>query len=100
MFVPIQSPYIYLTVATATTKSTDYGANMRLIYGLVSMQGWRLRKFCSYPSVPFLSSCIGMEDAHAIVLDLEAANKKKNSFFAIYDGHGGAPLLSFLIPDI
>ena len=41
-----------------------------------------------------------MEDAHAIVLDLEAANKKKNSFFAIYDGHGGAPLLSFLIPEI
>ena len=34
-----------------------------------------------------------MEDAHAIVLDLEAADGKQNCFFAVYDGHGGAPLL-------
>ena len=40
-----------------------------------------------------------MEDAHAILLDLEAANEKKNSFFAVYDGHGGAPLLFFPIPE-
>ena len=40
-----------------------------------------------------------MEDAHAIVLNLEAANEKRNSFFAVYDGHGGAPLLSFPIPE-
>ena len=33
-----------------------------------------------------------MEDAHAVVLDLEAANDHKNCFFAVYDGHGGAPL--------
>ena len=36
-----------------------------------------------------------MEDAHAIVLDLEAENDKKNCFFAVYDGHGGAPILSY-----
>ena len=36
-----------------------------------------------------------MEDAHAIVLDLEAANGKQNCFFAVYDGHGGTPLLSY-----
>ena len=58
------------------------------------MQGWRLGKFCSYPNIPFLSSCTAMEDAHAVVLDLEGANDKKNCFFAVYDGHGGAPLLS------
>ena len=40
-----------------------------------------------------------MEDAHAIVLDLEASNDKKNCFFAVYDGHGGAPLLSYPIPE-
>ena len=53
MFVPLRSPYIYLTVTTATTKSTDYGANERVFYSLVSMQGWRLRTFCSYLNVPF-----------------------------------------------
>ena len=40
-----------------------------------------------------------MEDAHAIVLGLEAPNGKQNSFFAVYDGHGGAPLLSYPIPE-
>jgi serine/threonine protein phosphatase PrpC len=40
-----------------------------------------------------------MEDAHAIVLDLEAANDKQNCFFAVYDGHGGAPLLSYPIAE-
>jgi protein phosphatase 2C family protein 2/3 len=37
-----------------------------------------------------------MEDAHAIVLDLEAANDKQNCFFAVYDGHGGAPFCLIL----
>jgi protein phosphatase 2C family protein 2/3 len=40
-----------------------------------------------------------MEDAHAVVLDLEAPNDKRNSFFAVYDGHGGAPFLSYPIPE-
>ena len=38
-----------------------------------------------------------MEDAHAVVLDLEAENGKQNCFFAVYDGHGGAPLSSYPI---
>ena len=40
-----------------------------------------------------------MEDAHAIVLDLEAANDKQNCFFAVYDGHGGALIMSYSIPE-
>jgi protein phosphatase PTC2/3 len=39
-----------------------------------------------------------MEDAHTVDLDLEAADDKKNCFFAVYDGHGGASLLSYPIP--
>ena len=38
-----------------------------------------------------------MEDTHAIFLDLEATNDKQNSFFAVYDGHGGAPIMSYPI---
>jgi hypothetical protein len=30
-----------------------------------------------------------MEDAHAAVLDLEGPDGKSNTFFAVYDGHGG-----------
>ena len=31
-----------------------------------------------------------MEDAHAVVLDLdEGGSSDKNAFFAVYDGHGG-----------
>jgi protein phosphatase 2C family protein 2/3 len=40
-----------------------------------------------------------MEDSHAIVLDLEAENDKQNCFFAVYDGHGGAPLLTSSMPE-
>ena len=53
MFVLSNYTYIYLTVTTASTKSTDYGANERVFFGLVSMPGWRWRRFCSYPNVPF-----------------------------------------------
>lgn len=31
-----------------------------------------------------------MEDAHAIVLDLDKDSNTPNTFFAVYDGHGGA----------
>ncbi|KAK3216026.1 hypothetical protein GRF29_8g1935095 [Pseudopithomyces chartarum] len=52
-----------------------------LIFGVSSMQGWR----------------ISMEDAHACILDLQAAGDeakstpadKRLSFFGVYDGHGG-----------
>lgn len=40
-----------------------------------------------------------MEDAHAVVLDLEAANDHQNCFFAVYDGHGGASLLSYPVAE-
>ncbi len=30
-----------------------------------------------------------MEDAHAIVLDLDEGQVDSNAFFAVYDGHGG-----------
>jgi serine/threonine protein phosphatase PrpC len=31
-----------------------------------------------------------MEDAHAIVLSLDEGQENSNTFFAVYDGHGGA----------
>jgi serine/threonine protein phosphatase PrpC len=31
-----------------------------------------------------------MEDAHTAVLELEDGFPEVNSFFAVYDGHGGA----------
>ena len=30
-----------------------------------------------------------MEDAHAVVLDLDGSGETSNAFFAVYDGHGG-----------
>jgi protein phosphatase PTC2/3 len=30
-----------------------------------------------------------MEDTHAAVLELEEGNNRPNSYFAVYDGHGG-----------
>lgn len=30
-----------------------------------------------------------MEDAHAIDLNLDGDEDKSNTFFAVYDGHGG-----------
>ena len=55
-----------------------------MIYGVSSMQGWR----------------ISMEDSHATILDLQPIGKdgkplkaaspdSRLSFFGVYDGHGG-----------
>lgn len=30
-----------------------------------------------------------MEDAHTTILDLDGTPEKSNTFFAVYDGHGG-----------
>ncbi|KAF2083840.1 PP2C-domain-containing protein [Saccharata proteae CBS 121410] len=64
-------------------KKSDHGQDDRVIFGVSSMQGWR----------------ISMEDAHAAVLDLkpeatadngiETAKDLRLSFFGVYDGHGG-----------
>ena len=59
-----------------------------MIYGISSMQGWR----------------ISMEDAHATILDLQAQTDKSQketpsserlSFFGVYDGHGGDKVAIF-----
>jgi len=60
-----------------TEKDTDQGEDARRVYGISSMQGWR----------------ISMEDAHATVLSL--SEEPKVSFFAVYDGHGGEKTAQF-----
>ncbi|KAG0526503.1 hypothetical protein BDA96_06G151500 [Sorghum bicolor] len=54
-----------------TLKTTEEGGNERFDYAVSAMQGYRQN----------------MEDAHAIVLNLDAATG--TSFFGVYDGHGG-----------
>lgn len=69
-------------------KTSASGGDERLLYGVSSMQGWR----------------ISMEDAHATVLDLQTDDGKpatpssvddKLSFFGVYDGHGGDKVALF-----
>ncbi|KAG4443455.1 hypothetical protein IFR05_001025 [Cadophora sp. M221] len=71
-------------------KTSENGGDDRLIFGVSSMQGWR----------------ISMEDAHAAVLDLQSVaedgkeSKPANidsrlSFFGVYDGHGGDKVALF-----
>ncbi|KAJ6613346.1 phosphatase 2C-like domain-containing protein, partial [Mycena sp. CBHHK59/15] len=63
----------------ATQKFSDSGGNARFQYAVTEMQGWR----------------ITMEDAHAIVLDLDEGKEDPNTFFAVYDGHGGGTVAKF-----
>lgn len=69
-------------------KNSASGGDERLIFGVSSMQGWR----------------ISMEDAHATVLDLQTAKGSASkpapadsrlSFFGVYDGHGGDRVAQF-----
>ncbi|KIN06587.1 hypothetical protein OIDMADRAFT_38834 [Oidiodendron maius Zn] len=69
-------------------KDSASGGDERLIFGVSSMQGWR----------------ISMEDAHATVLDLQADDgtatkpsplESRLSFFGVYDGHGGDRVAQF-----
>ena len=72
-------------------QHSDHGEDDRVVYGVSSMQGWR----------------ISMEDAHACLLDLRpdasnAANgtttlpsDKRIRFFGVYDGHGGDKVALF-----
>jgi hypothetical protein len=41
-----------------------------------------------------------MEDAHAIVLSLDEGEESSNTFFAVYDGHGGASYCVYLFAPI
>ncbi|EIN12613.1 PP2C-domain-containing protein [Punctularia strigosozonata HHB-11173 SS5] len=64
----------------ATEKKTESGGDARFLYAVSEMQGWR----------------ISMEDAHTVALQLEEeGTDKHNSFFAVYDGHGGAAAAKF-----
>lgn len=60
-----------------TEKHSDDGGDDQLIYGLSSMQGWR----------------ISMEDAHTAVLKMEG--EEDIAFFAVFDGHGGSATAKF-----
>lgn len=58
-----------------TTKDSSEEANDFLACGSSSMQGWR----------------ISQEDAHNCILSFD----DKTSFFAVYDGHGGAEVAQY-----
>lgn len=62
----------------ATDKFTESGGDKRFIYGISEMQGWR----------------ISMEDAHTVALRLDEGDET-NTFFAVYDGHGGASVSKY-----
>ncbi|KAI1290760.1 putative protein phosphatase 2C T23F11.1 [Halotydeus destructor] len=61
-----------------TAKETTSCANDRFVVGASSMQGWR----------------VNMEDAHTHILSL-APEDPAASFFAVYDGHGGAKVAHY-----
>ncbi|VUZ50935.1 unnamed protein product [Hymenolepis diminuta] len=61
----------------ATDKETSSGSNKWISYGCSSMQGWR--RF--------------QEDAHSCILDYDP--NRTASFFAVYDGHGGAEVAKY-----
>ncbi|KAI0648068.1 PP2C-domain-containing protein [Trametes meyenii] len=65
----------------ATDKATEQGGNGKYLFGVSEMQGWR----------------ITMEDAHTAVLNLdgEASEADCNTFFAVYDGHGGSKVAQY-----
>ncbi|EJF63408.1 PP2C-domain-containing protein [Dichomitus squalens] len=65
--------------AAATDKVTEQGANDKYHYGVSEMQGWR----------------ITMEDAHTALLNLEEDAPDGNTFFAVYDGHGGSAVARY-----
>ncbi|KAG0165119.1 Protein phosphatase 2C 2 [Apophysomyces sp. BC1034] len=59
-----------------TTKESEEGNSKRVMYGVSSMQGWRLH----------------MEDAHTAIASHEKTNA---SFFAVFDGHGGSAVAKY-----
>lgn len=65
----------------AVSKKTEQGGNAKFHYAVSEMQGWR----------------ITMEDSHAIELNLDCQSDdtESNTFFAVYDGHGGASVAKY-----
>ncbi|KAH0586281.1 hypothetical protein H2248_007528 [Termitomyces sp. 'cryptogamus'] len=62
-----------------TKKHSESGGDARFSFGVSEMQGWR----------------ISMEDAHTAVLDLDEGKEASNTFFAVYDGHGGSTVAKY-----
>lgn len=67
-------------------KESGEGYDGRFEYGVCAMQGWRT----------------DMEDAHAVILDVErpleendSQNYPRTSLFAVFDGHGGKEVAQF-----
>jgi serine/threonine protein phosphatase PrpC len=56
------------------------------------MQGWRIGQSKSLNLHTSSTSSVfsAMEDAHVAVLDLDETEDSGNTFFAVYDGHGGS----------
>ncbi|GBE84931.1 phosphatase 2C-like domain-containing protein [Sparassis latifolia] len=68
------------TLSTPVTqKKTEDGGNDKFYYAVSEMQGWRIE----------------MEDAHTIALSLDQDDDESNTFFAVYDGHGGASVAKY-----
>jgi hypothetical protein len=67
-------------------------------YFIESLFSWKSHLAASLldPLIPLFP--IGMEDAHAVSLNLDEPEEDANSntFFAVYDGHGGTPVISYL----
>lgn len=61
-----------------TEKYNEHGSGNGLLYGLSSMQGWRVE----------------MEDAHSAIIGLPHSLKDW-SFFAVFDGHAGAKVSAY-----
>ena len=73
------------------------------------MQGWRVSESFpptysplfgvregSEPPLTYLARQTDMEDAHTALLKLD--EDSGNAFFAVFDGHGGAPLIIGIEP--
>lgn len=60
-----------------TEKHSESGADDRYAYAISDMQGWR----------------VSMEDAHTTLLKLDPSSG--NSFFAVFDGHGGSSVAKY-----
>lgn len=67
--------------APVTTKKTESNDSHDYAYAVSEMQGWR----------------VGMEDAHTTMLSLndDQPNGPADSFFAVFDGHGGSAVAKY-----